>query len=946
MRNIFLFFLFFIKVTLFSQFYSSGQDPWRINWRQINTVHYQIVFSEEITEEAKRLANILEYIYEKTGNTLNHKPSKISVLLHNHTTLSNGFVAWAPKRIEASSIPPQDIYPQYWLEQLAIHETRHVVQIDKLKQGISSILYMLAGEQAVGAVSGYIPMWVYEGDAVVTETALSHSGRGRMPSFEMKMKAMLLDKQGMYPYQKATFGSYRDYVPSYYHYGYYITSYARKEFGAEVWGKTIDYVGQNPYAIVPTYFGIKKHTGLSKTELYRDAMDNIRSRWEKEEKKNDCKQLPTWNIREKGEYVSYRFPQWIADSLIIAEKDGIDQIKEFVILDQMGREKKVFTPGFYSSVRLSYANDKIVWGEYIPHIRWSNKNYYVIKYFDIKRKKEVCLTKNTRYFAPAINHEGTKIAAVAISIKNEYALVIIDAGTGNILKRFNTPCNHFIQIPSWAGKEEKIYVTFIDEGGKGIYEVDIHNETWKEVLAPSNIDISHPVCKNHYLFYRAGYIGKDDIYALDLLTEKIYRVTNTKYGAYDPAISYNGKRIVYSRYSASGYDIVSELIDTTKWRQVHLFKDTAYAFYKTMKAQEKDVVESEKIPEDDYEIRPYRRSTHLFNVHSWLPAYFDYTNPDLKDPSVYPGIMFLSQNILSTANAATGIYYKPGSLCYNANFSYKGWFPVFDVSFNYGGEPTVIPEYYSYLIPDIKEHFDIASRVYMPLNFTKNKMIRGLRPLISHTYDNYYLFSNDLSTYYHGRNILQYEMLFYNYLKMSKRDIVPSFGQVARFDYGHTPFKPAINAEMITPQFTLYFPGFSAHHSFKLHAGLQKNFTDNMLSGPLLLSRGFQHKTSKDFYRVYLDYIMPFGYPDYTIGSYFYLKRFRGALFIDYTHAYNDAFSNSLNGTQTSVGVDMIGDFHIFQFLFPLSAGIRCMYLPNQARYRAELIFDVDLNNF
>src|SRR6056297_3128285 len=96
-------------------------------------------FSEEIKEDAFRFANILEYIYDKASKTLNHKPQKTSILLHNHTVISNGFVTWAPKRMEAYTIPPQTIKTNYWLEELAIHEYRHVVQIDKLNQGFTKL---------------------------------------------------------------------------------------------------------------------------------------------------------------------------------------------------------------------------------------------------------------------------------------------------------------------------------------------------------------------------------------------------------------------------------------------------------------------------------------------------------------------------------------------------------------------------------------------------------------------------------------------------------------------------------------------------------------------------------------------------------------------------------------------------------------------------------------
>jgi len=123
-------------------------------------------------------------------------------------------VLWAPKRMEIFTCPPQDTYAENWLQQLAIHEYRHVVQIDKLNQGMTKVLTYVFGEQATGAILGlFIPLWLVEGDAVCTETALSNSGRGRLPSFEMKLRAQTLTKINL-NYDKAVFGSYKIICPT------------------------------------------------------------------------------------------------------------------------------------------------------------------------------------------------------------------------------------------------------------------------------------------------------------------------------------------------------------------------------------------------------------------------------------------------------------------------------------------------------------------------------------------------------------------------------------------------------------------------------------------------------------------------------------------------------------------------------------------------------------
>jgi len=316
------FMLFFVPMPSQSQFYERGQDPAFIRWKQIRTENYQIIFPESYVNEAQRLANILEYAYNYVSFSLKNKPRKISVIIHNYSVRFNGFVAWAPKRMELYPTSPQDIYPQEALEQLALHELRHVVQVDKLHQGLTRILYYVFGEMATGVISGMLPIWYLEGDAVATETALSRAGRGRLPSFEMKLRALSLEKGRVYRYDKAYLGSYKDYVPDYYQYGYPMIAYSRQKYGSRWWDQSLNYVARNPYLINPIHFSLYNHLGLNKRRLYDATFRELGNQWNKDAGELQFIAFDTLNIRNRDLYTSYRFPQYLNDSVIIIEKSS------------------------------------------------------------------------------------------------------------------------------------------------------------------------------------------------------------------------------------------------------------------------------------------------------------------------------------------------------------------------------------------------------------------------------------------------------------------------------------------------------------------------------------------------------------------------------------------------------------------------------------------------
>ena len=260
--------ILFLNKNSYCQYYDIGQDPASIKWKQIKTEHFNIIFPSNFQNEAERLANLMDNVYYIDSKTLKAQPKKTPIIIHNRTVVANAFSIWTPRRMEFFTCTPQNTYSQDWLEQLALHEYRHIVQMSKLNNGLTKFFTYLTGEQATAAVLGlYVPTWFMEGDAVCMETVLSKSGRGRDPSFDMDVKANTIENK-IYSFDKATMGSYRDYVPDQYNFGYNFVSYVRSKYGFSVWENAMKYAGERSFMITPFNYGMKEITGLSKSKLY------------------------------------------------------------------------------------------------------------------------------------------------------------------------------------------------------------------------------------------------------------------------------------------------------------------------------------------------------------------------------------------------------------------------------------------------------------------------------------------------------------------------------------------------------------------------------------------------------------------------------------------------------------------------------------------------------
>jgi hypothetical protein len=385
-------FYFLFPVFLFGQYFNLGQDPASLKWRLISTPHFRVIYPENFELKAQNMIPILDFINARGNNTLAYNPKRVPLILHNYNITANALTVWAPARVELFTCPPQDLYAQNWLDQLVIHEYRHVVQIDRTNQGFTKVLSWLTGEQAASIINGiFVPSWFMEGDAVCTETALSHSGRGRIPSFEMIMRAQVTQK-GAFNYDKAALGSYKTFVPNQYALGYSLVANVRRKYSYQAWVSALDDVARKPYIVTPFNHGLKKATGLGKEKLYGMTMLDMDSMWKYQDAMTPKTEFDQLSVFKKRNYENYKYPYYLNDTLVVSEYTSLDDITRFVISGPDGYRKILTTPGFLSSeiysVIKTYGNNFLLaWTETIDDPRWEQRNYSVIRIYDFNTAK-------------------------------------------------------------------------------------------------------------------------------------------------------------------------------------------------------------------------------------------------------------------------------------------------------------------------------------------------------------------------------------------------------------------------------------------------------------------------------------------------------------------------------------------------------------------------------
>lgn len=968
-----------------AQFVNFGQDRAGIRWKQINTKNFQLIYPDFFEDNAQKMANIYEKLYLH-ANTLECRPKKISMILHADGGVSNGNVALAPRKSELYMTPPQEPSDS-WLLHLCTHEFRHVVQLDKVNQGITKKLYYLFGEIFPIAVVGlYVPMWFIEGDAVCFETSVGHLGRGRSPEFLNEMKAQVVEK-GIYSFYKSILGSYKDYVPNRYNMGYFMTANARANYGPEIWAKALERTGRRPFSLIPFAKSLEitmsgRRDSLWNTPMFRSLFtnpDSVRQRntyadgkrtlyhdnfselqqiWKRETTKvTDV--FDTITTHNKY-YANYYYPTPEKGNQLIAYKKGIEQSGAFVDI-QDGKEKILTRTGLLDDYKFAKANGQILWAEYQPNIRWQQGGRMILSSYDLERKKYSRHRSRHNRFSPFA--AGNNWGCVEVNNRNEASLLLLDSTLQNEVWRLTANRDELFIHPTYANG--KIITAVQTMLGIHLESIDLATYTRQKITDNMPYELDNPVVYDSTLIFRASFNGNNALYQASADGTNIRNILNSPYGLRFPTINPSQDSLYFSFYTSDGYKPGRVKLTDLQDKPVEMKR---FRLADTVRIQEN--WQPEFTFDSTYRSRKYNKTTHLVNIHSWGPLAVD-----LNQKEVDFGAVIYSQNKLSTLSFMAGYLMKPeyehGAWVLSG--TYSGLWPVFDVSLQSGRYDNGLTginavnhetqESTPLYVSGRSKLSSVEVTTRLPLNISERNYNRSIQPYFRYQYkgihnfkprEAYSLIQADSSLYLHTVNkddynihiparfyqLLEYGATFNNQTHMTDQELYPRWGQMLSVGYTHSPLKSMDLGYQWWMDSRLYFPGIQRNHSVSVYGGFQqmsekvRNYNNKILEPRGIDLYGYQISSFRNTYR------LPLLYPDFNVSSILYIKGVEGAIFVDMGTV------RTFSGRKTfgSSGIELSSDTHFFRLTYPVHIGFRTGYESQHKRMFANLIFSIGLS--
>jgi len=279
----------------------------------------------------------------------------------------------------------------------------------------------------------------------------------------------------------------------------------------------------------------------------------------------------------------------------------------------------------------------------------------------------------------------------------------------------------------------------LSSNGKYLASLDLKTNQLQELTDITYANLKNPVYSNGLIIFSSDFSGIDNLYSLDIDSKAIAQIASVPFGADYPSVSKSGNQMFFSNYNSGGYQLATILLqDKKNQKEIRNIQLATNYLADNLAISEKGIPDFSNTDSINYKSRKYSKLGHLFNFHSWAPAYVDVNSYEIR-----PGVSLFSQNKLGTAETRLGYDYNVAEHTgkYKLGFSYLGRFPEITTELSVGKEAS---SYYQ-ITNTVNQSGQVIHRdttieriswreitadlnVPVPLNFSKVKCSRIFYP--------------------------------------------------------------------------------------------------------------------------------------------------------------------------------------------------------------------------
>lgn len=548
-------------------------DP-KIGWKTIVTPHFRVNFMEGQEEAAELAAGYAEDAHRTLAPYLQSEPTqKTELTLLDHEDTVNGFGFPLPNNaiyIYLSSPREDELMSNYdsWLRDILLHEYTHVLHFEKT-DGLPWWVNRVFGRSYFPNM--FLPVFLIEGLAVTDETTYSHGGRGRDPYYAMVLREAALNNHlasidtasGYFTIDHP--GGDLPYIYGTNFYKFLISHYGKQA--------PVDFISKFAYYPFFGFWGVdqvfKEITGKDASQLWSDMEAELVTDAHRQVAEFEkLGPLTTVSPVTKGG-MEHRHPRFLPDgTLMWAEWTGHNYS---YLMSKAGNDpaKRVISKGPYGLWTVSAE------GRYLYHTRNWDENRFTayddIFRWDTKDKKLTRLTKRARVDDPSVSPDGQYVVAVESGNAQTNLVKLRADGRGKLQQLTHFHDRTQFGGVAWHPTRDLLAVSAWRDGARDLYFVNPDTGAMKPLWRDRAVDINPTWTPDgRYLVFTSDRSGTFNLYAYELATRKLFRMTNVVGGLMEPAVSPDGKTLAATSYDVKGWDIATLPWDPASWTEIPL----------------------------------------------------------------------------------------------------------------------------------------------------------------------------------------------------------------------------------------------------------------------------------------------------------------------------------------------------------------------------------------
>ncbi|MEX2368138.1 MAG: hypothetical protein WD510_01410 [Balneolaceae bacterium] len=801
-------FLFFFSDIAFSQLYPARYRPPGLDWQQLKTGHFRILYPAAADSIALHAANILEKEYPKIQHLVGGSLSNFPVILNTYNDLSNGFVSPLNFRAEVE-VPPikgKAMNPRSgnWLDHVLPHELVHALHMNVNPSSLSSFAGWFSPDFR-RSIHTAAPLGVFEGIAVEYEShwLAEGGGRGNYPYFENQFVSNFQSGQRwsmgqLIHVSTATLPYNRHYIG-----GYEFTNWLLESYGQDTVRRSIDFHYKWPF--LGYGFALRQITGKWPSNLYRQFELNFERKLspspdEKEEALTTPHAEPI-DISQKGRLL--RRPLWLDGETLLLHGQFYNAATGFYTYDlsesnlQLLHESRSVEDYRFT---VDPVERVLYFSDYDADTFYDNTFIADLFQLDLETEKRIRITENQRVYAPApgspflaLQTDGSGSSIVSVNRETREVSPFLTSGkdTSIIELQYHPQNRDLLAVIMKKGTVQGLWITTPDRIRRTLKE-----EPSVVFKNGSIFDLSwHPA--DYKLLFSSDHTGILNLYEYNLEKETVHQVTNSPSNAFEGSYSPDGDRIAYVLQKESEFipvilnknHFLNKSIPLESWNTEPSKPDTARLGIPATET-------AEKLSKGDQWIRePYKPGFR------WLVPRFIVPDFERLDDDIYEiGLRLMSTEPLGRHSYDMTLTTVQDRVWFDMNYFNRGFYPGYTMNvFNQASFPFIqdneryLENPVRFLLQERGASLGIPFRFVFErntrltsLSFTpKYKLSQNRFYRLDNPYDEL----NDYAVVHAG--ILS---LVFNYrLRQFRRDLQPNAGWVITsqfdFDLNDQPFE-------------------------------------------------------------------------------------------------------------------------------------------------------------